>query len=98
MKAKLEDDCNYIEPTDVEDFCFGMNIHALCNEEFVGVISLNSTTVSDFHFGIVAGFNSIINLDKSSIINTRGVAIRSLQPRILKITSSVIQQCEEDGI
>lgn len=56
----------------------------------MGVISLNSTTINDFYNGIIGGYNSIINLDKSSIINTRGTAIRMINPRIFKISSSVI--------
>lgn len=44
--------------------------------EFVGVISLQSTTISDFYNGLLGGYNSIINLDKSSIINVRGAAIK----------------------
>jgi len=60
------------------------------NSEFIGVISLNSTTISDFHNGVLGGYNSIINLDKSSIINSRGTAIRMIHPRIFKLSSSVI--------
>jgi len=54
------------------------------------VISLNSCTISDFHYGIIGGYNSIINLDKSSIINVRGTAVRIIHPRIFKITACVI--------
>jgi hypothetical protein len=68
------------------------------NSDFVGVISLNSTTISDFHYGVLGGMNSIINIDKSSLINLRGTALRLVHPRILKVTSSVIQVTEEDGI
>jgi hypothetical protein len=66
--------------------------------EFVGVISLQSTTISDFYNGLMGGYNSIINLDKSSIINVRGAAIKLIHPRFFKITSSVIQKTEEEGI
>jgi hypothetical protein len=66
--------------------------------DFVGVVSLQSTTVSDFHHGILAGYNSIVNLDKSSLINLRGTAIKVVHPRIFKMSSSVIQKVEEDGI
>ena len=65
---------------------------------FVGVVSLQSTTISDFHYGILGGYNSIVNLDKSSVINMRGVGIKLIHPRIFKMQSCIIQKVEEDGI
>eukprot|EP00347_Sterkiella_histriomuscorum_P013188 403365673 len=103
---------NYEENIDVEDCCFAMNTLSIypsqkqgitkgeieLQSDFIGVISLNSTTISDFYNGIIGGYNSIINLDKSSIINSRGTAIKMIHPRIFKISSSVIQKCEEDAL
>ena len=102
---------NIEEQIDVEDCCFAMNIGSIVpvsknggkaeielQSDFVGVISLQSTTISDFHHGILAGYNSIINLDKSSLINIRGTAIKVVHPRIFKMSSSVIQKVEEDGV
>jgi hypothetical protein len=66
------------------------NITIQSKEDYVGVISLCSTTVSDFYFGLLGGYNSIINCDKSSFINMRGTSIKMIKPQIVKITSSVI--------
>lgn len=62
------------------------------------MISLQSTTISDFYFGVLGGYNSILNCDKSSFINLRGTAVKMIQARILKMTSSVIQRTDGDGI
>jgi hypothetical protein len=62
------------------------------------VISLQSTTISDFYYGFFGGFDSIINCEKSSFINMRGTAIKMIKPKIVKITSCVIQRAEGDGI
>ena len=98
---------------EIEDCCFAINLESLMNtdqsasdnkqvttnsDDFVGVISLQSTTISDFHYGLIGGLNSIINCDKSSFINLRGTAMRIVHPRIVKITSSVIQKVDGDGI
>lgn len=47
-------------------------------DDFVGVISLQSTTISDFYCGILGGFNCIVNCDKSSFINMRGTSIKTI--------------------
>lgn len=90
---------------DVEDTCFAINyeqggFHKNQNPnnkgvtrdfcDFIGVISLQSTTITDFHFGVLGGQNAILTCDKSSFINMRGTAIQMMQPRIMKMTSSVI--------
>jgi hypothetical protein len=72
----------------VEDCCFAINRDSVLpnhnlnklnnNDDFVGVISLQSTTISDFHDGLLGGINSIINCDKSSFINMRGTAMKIL--------------------
>ena len=68
------------------------------SNDFVGVLSLQSTTISDFHYGIIGGYNSIVNLEKSSIINNRGTAIKLIHPRIFKMQASIIQKSDDDGI
>ncbi len=60
------------------------------NEDaFVGVLSLQSTTIADFHCGILAGSQSVINLYSSSIINNRGIGIKVVNPRILKVDGCI---------
>lgn len=54
------------------------------------MISLNSTTISDFHYGVIGGYNSIINLDSSSLIDIRGTAIKVIHPKIFKMSSCVL--------
>jgi hypothetical protein len=45
------------------------------NSKFTGILSLQSTTIADFHYGILNGFQSVINMERSSIINNRGIGI-----------------------
>lgn len=77
-------------PEEVKDCCFLINGRSIIGNigdlenDFIGVLSLQSTTIADFHFGVLAGFHSIVNLEKSSIINGRGSAIRVVNPRIFK--------------
>ena len=61
----------------------------------MGVLSLQSTTISEFHFGILGGIQSIIDLDKSSIINCRGTAIKVANPRIFKVQNCVFQKVSD---
>jgi hypothetical protein len=70
----------------------------MMTDNFIGVISLNSTTISDFYYGIIGGPNSIMNCEKSSFINIRGTALKIYSPKVLKVTSSVIQKCTNEGI
>jgi len=87
--------------TEIEDTCFSMNsapFEESRSGSFVGVVSLQSTTVSDFFFGVTCGVDSMLNCDKSSFVNIRGRAITLLQPKFAKITSSVIQKCGLEGI
>lgn len=98
------------EIQDVEDCCFAINSESILPligaqksegqgvKEFVGVISIQSTTITDFYYGILGGFDSIVNCERSSLINLRGPAIKMIQPKIAKITSSVIQRVTSDGI
>lgn len=48
---------------DVSDYCFGINVQSMLNckegdvehQYFNGVLSLKSTTIADFHYGILNG-------------------------------------------
>jgi len=87
------------DPTkQVQDAAFIMNWKApqqnsqlsqQVQEEFVGVISLQSTTISDFFFGVVAGPYSLLNCDKSTFQNMRGTAVKVDLPKVLKLTSCI---------
>jgi len=82
---------------ELQDSCFAINFNSLLSDEefrggddgFIGVVSLQSTTIADFYYGVLAGANAICNLDKSSCLNMRGIAVKAIQPRILKVTNCV---------
>ena len=75
---------------DVKDCCFCLNQKSMVgstldiDSDYSGLLSLQSTTITDFHFGVLSGFSSILNLEKSSIINGRGSALRLANPKIFK--------------
>lgn len=48
--------------------------------------------MTDFHYGVLGGFNSIVNLEKSSIINGRGSALRLANPKIFKVQNCIYQK------
>lgn len=102
IKGQLAGEKNVVLPPDVEDCCFCLNKRSVSasseDEDYVGVISLQSTSISDFHFGILGGSSSIINLDKSSVINNRGTAIRVINPRVLKVQGAVFQKISGTSI
>jgi hypothetical protein len=79
---------NYKAIQEIEDCCFSINAES--TPGFIGVVSLQSTTISDFFYGLIGGTECIINCDKSSFVNIRGQAIRLVEPKIAKITSSVV--------
>jgi len=104
IKGQLAGEKTVVLPTDVEDCCFCLNKRSIPahsdedDQEYVGVISLSSTTISDFHYGILGGSSSIINMDKSSVINNRGTAIRVVNPRVLKVQGAVFQKIAKTSI
>jgi hypothetical protein len=97
LKSEAEED----PLKQVQDSAFIMNRKSLqqnsglsqqTQEEFVGVISLQSTTISDFFFGVVVGPYSLLNCDKSTFLNMRGTAVKAELPKVLKLTSCIFQK------
>jgi len=74
------------------------NTKETLSSDYLGVVSLQSTTVSDFHYGILGGFQSIINLEKSSIINVRGTTIKAVNPKIFKLNGCVFQKASKGAL
>lgn len=68
------------------------------DSDFMSVLSLQSTTISEFHYGILGGFHSVINMEKSSIINSRGTAVKLANPRIFKMQTCIFQKIQGIGL
>lgn len=68
------------------------------DQQFTGVLCLRSTTIADFHYGILNGHQAVVNMDKSSIINNRGIGIQAVNPRILKVDGCIFQNSSSDAI
>lgn len=90
---------------EIQDYCFTMNLpdestgHSTV-AEYSGLVSLCSTTIQNFMFGIYCGADAILTSESSSFIALRagGCAIKSYRPKLLKIMNGSIQKCEAHGI
>jgi hypothetical protein len=68
-------------------------------KDFCGGVLLQNTTISKFHTGINAGFNTTINMKDSSFIYiTGGNAVYCLNPRSLLMHNCHIYKCESNGV
>ena len=68
--------------------------------EYSGLVSLCSTTIQHFMFGVYCGADAILTSETSSFIALRagGCAIKSFRPKLLKVMNGTIQKCEANGI
>lgn len=64
----------------------------------MGVISLQSTTISDFFYGVLSGPYTLLNCDKSTFLNMRGTAVKVDSPKVLKLTSCIFQKVLQSAV
>lgn len=90
---------------DIRDYCFVLNLPddstgLSAVPEYSGLVSLSSTTIQNFMFGIYCGADAILTCEQSSFIALRagGCAIKSYKPKLLKVMNGSIQKCEANGV
>ena len=79
------------QDNEIRDYCFTLNLpdevtgHSAI-PEYSGLVSLSSTTIQNFMYGVYCGADAILTCEYSSFIALRGggCAIRSLNPKLLK--------------
>jgi len=57
---------------------------------YKGILSVKSCSLHNFSFGVLAGSSSIVRIELSSIQDSRKTAILCLNPKILKISGTII--------
>ena len=100
------------QDNEIRDFCFTLNLPAdesmisaktaspTTVPEYYGLVSLCSTTIQNFMYGIYCGEDAILTCETSSFIALRagGCAVKSYCPKMLKVMHGSIQKCESHGI
>ena len=94
-----------IKDNEIRDFCFTLNLPdevtgKACVSEYYGLVSLCSTTIQNFMYGVYCGEDAILTCESSSFIALRagGCAVKSYCPKMLKVMHGTIQKCESHGI
>ena len=62
------------------------------------MLSVQSCTIVGFYNCVLGGVNSIVNIDRSSILQARGGAVFMLNPKVLKITGSRVEKANGHGV
>jgi hypothetical protein len=55
-----------------------------------GILSIKSCSIHNFSFGLIAGSSSIISIELSSIQDAKKAALLTINPKILKISGTTI--------
>ena len=89
------------QDNEIKDYCFTLNLNEESKSaEYYGLVSLCSTTIQNFMFGVYCGEDAILTCETSSFIALRagGCAVKSYCPKMLKVMHGTIQKCESHGI
>ena len=99
------------QDNEIRDFCFTLNLPvdeamnvgksiSASASEYYGLVSLCSTTIQNFMYGVYCGEDAILTCETSSFIALRagGCAVKSYCPKMLKVMHGTIQKCESHGI
>jgi len=89
------------QDNEIRDHCFILNLNEENKHaEYYGLVSLCSTTIQNFMFGVYCGEDAILTCEASSFIALRagGCAVKSYCPKMLKVMNGTIQKCESHGI
>ena len=85
------------QDSEIRDFCFTLNLLPRAtttkNEEtYSGLVSLCSTTIQHFMYGVYCGPDAILTAESSSFIALRagGCAVEAHQPKLLKVANGTI--------
>ena len=79
-----------------EDACFVLNARSFASrnpdDDFEGLLSVQSCSINGFYHCVLAGVNSTVNVDRSSLLQARGTAVKTLNPKVLRVSSSSIER------
>ena len=65
---------------------------------FKGILSIKSCNIVNFSLAFLAGANSILSVELSQITYCRHGALVAINPKILKVSGSVIDKVEGNGL
>ena len=88
-------DCCLVSKSKAIDAAFLM--HDTC-ENYRGILSVKSCHIEGFSYGFLAAANSILSIELSCIRECRATAIYAENPRILKISGTILEQIDHTGI
>ena len=87
---------------DCEDSCFALNFGSFTSrnpdDDFEGLLNVQSCSITGFYHCVLAGVNSTVNVDRSSLLQARGSAVSSLNPKVLCVTSSRLERAFGHGV
>ena len=67
-------------------------------QTFRGILSVKSCNIENFSFGFFAGSNSILSIELSSVTLCRNSGVVAINPKILKVSGTVLEDIEHNGI
>lgn len=85
------------QDAEIQDYCFTLNLPEegmgrSTVPEYYGLVSLCSTTIQNFCYGVYCGEDAILTCETSSFIALRagGCAVKSYNPKMLKVMHGTI--------
>lgn len=63
-----------------------------------GILSVKSCNIENFCFGFFAGSSSILSIELSSLSQCRNTGVISINPKILKVSGTTLENIENNGI
>ena len=67
-------------------------------DPYKGILSVKSCNFTNFSAAFIAGNNSILSIELSSITNCRQAGIICDNPKLLKVSGTIIENIEGNGI
>lgn len=90
-------DCSILSKNmgSVMDTTFLMNEKDLIDDQslspaYRGILSVKSCTIAGFSYGFMVGSGSILSIELSSISNMRSVGVLAVNPKILKVSGTML--------
>ena len=80
------------------DSAFVMNEKDNQTNSYRGILSVKSCNIQNFSFGFFIGTNSILSIELSYVTDCRQTAIYTINPKILKVSGTVFENIEGNGI
>jgi hypothetical protein len=79
------------------DVAFAMNEKEMY-DPYKGILSVKSCNIKNFSLAFYAGLNSILSVELSYINDCRQAGIVCINPRLLKVSGTVIENIDGNGI